>query len=324
MMPQIKGHHMKKVIFIGGTSYSGSTFFDMILANSPKGLSCGEVSALFNPYRPHHVDPLCGCGDPSCDIWARARDAGEEYLYDYLFERFPHLEFIVDSSKSPLWIERQTKRCRARGIDVANILIWKSPEEFFASCKKRGRSRDWYRMWANYHRLYWTLVADFKTYAYARLAQEPQSLTYVCEYLGIDYFAGKENYWEREHHTLFGNTSAKIHTHSKDDERYVREQEELVSETETVRSKIGQRHRSIYYQVDDLNEEDLMLRSRRKMLLVNSIKGELFEGDVCRTDSSTTISGDPHKNITLSAFSVLLYRLKGRLSALRYGAYQFQ
>ena len=59
---------MKKVIFIGGTSYSGSTFFDMILANDPKGFSCGEVNALFNPYRPHHTDPLCGCGDINCDF----------------------------------------------------------------------------------------------------------------------------------------------------------------------------------------------------------------------------------------------------------------
>jgi hypothetical protein len=309
---------MKKVIFIGGTSYSGSTFFDMMLANSPKGFSCGEVSALFNPYRPHHIDPLCGCGDPSCDIWAKALDAGEEYLYDYLFERFPHLEFIVDSSKSPLWIERQTNRCREKGIDVANILIWKSPEEFFTSCKKRGRSKHWYRAWANYHRLYWTLVADFKTYTYARLARDPQSLRYVCEYLGIDYFAGKENYWEREHHTLFGNTSAKIHTHSKEDEQYARGQEELVSETETVRSEIGQRHRSIYYQVDNLKEEELMLRSRRKKLLVSLIKDELVEGDVCRTESSTKISDSPRETIKVSAFSLLLYRLKERLSALQH------
>jgi hypothetical protein len=172
-------------------------------------------------------------------------------------------------------------------------------------------------MWANYHRLYWTLVADFKTYAYARLARDPQSLIYVCEYLGIDYFAGKENYWEKEHHTLFGNTSAKIHTHSKEDEQYAQEQEELVSETETVRSEIGQRHRSIYYQVDDLNEDELMLRSRRKKLLVSLIKDELIERDVCRTESSNAISENPRKTIKLSAFSLLLYRLKERLSALR-------
>lgn len=58
----------KKVIFIGGTSYSDSTFLDMILANDPSGFSCGEVLALFHPTRSYHIDPLCGCGDRDCDF----------------------------------------------------------------------------------------------------------------------------------------------------------------------------------------------------------------------------------------------------------------
>ncbi len=46
---------MKKVIFITGTGRSGSTLLDMMLGNDPKGISLGEVVALFRPYRPHHL-----------------------------------------------------------------------------------------------------------------------------------------------------------------------------------------------------------------------------------------------------------------------------
>ena len=49
-----KDFMMKQVIFVGSTSYSGSTFFDMTLGNDPTGFSCGEVYAFFHPFRPHH------------------------------------------------------------------------------------------------------------------------------------------------------------------------------------------------------------------------------------------------------------------------------
>ena len=45
----------RMVIFVGGTSFSGSTLVDMMLANDPAGLSCGEVYAIFYPYRRHHL-----------------------------------------------------------------------------------------------------------------------------------------------------------------------------------------------------------------------------------------------------------------------------
>lgn len=53
----------KTAIFIGGSSYSGSTLLDMMLASGEDGFSAGEVSALFYPYRPHHINPECvnGC-----------------------------------------------------------------------------------------------------------------------------------------------------------------------------------------------------------------------------------------------------------------------
>ena len=51
----------KKVVFIGGSSYSGSTFLDMILStNGDNGFFADEVSAFYL-YRSHHINPECRC-----------------------------------------------------------------------------------------------------------------------------------------------------------------------------------------------------------------------------------------------------------------------
>ncbi|MHC4179030.1 MAG: hypothetical protein ACYSWU_16065, partial [Planctomycetota bacterium] len=117
----------KTVIFVGGTSYSGSTFFDMTLANDPEGFSCGEVSALFFPYRPHHIEPDCGCSDSDCSIWRRLLGNGYADFFPAIFERLPEVDFIVDSSKDVFWIAKQLKALRKHGIRAKHVLIWKDP-----------------------------------------------------------------------------------------------------------------------------------------------------------------------------------------------------
>ena len=89
----------KTVLFVGGTAYSGSTLLDMILANDPKGLSCGEVHAVYHPYRLKHLR-LAELSD-TVD-WRAAKRLGAGNLYRHLFEVFPECDFVVDSSKSPL------------------------------------------------------------------------------------------------------------------------------------------------------------------------------------------------------------------------------
>ncbi|MFN2117693.1 MAG: hypothetical protein ACK2T1_08405 [Candidatus Promineifilaceae bacterium] len=201
----------KKVIFIGGTAYSGSTFFDMTLANDPAGFSCGEVYALFNPFRSHHLNPLCGCGDPNCEIWPAALSNGPEKLYETIFELHPNVEFIVDSSKDPFWIGEQLHNLQKTNIAAKNIVIWKTPLEFAHSTKKRNQLATWERSWVNYFRLYLTLVNEWRAIPYADYAQDPLVLKDVCRYLEIPYFEGKEAYWHKKHHLLFGNDSARVH-----------------------------------------------------------------------------------------------------------------
>jgi hypothetical protein len=36
---------------------------DLMLSNTPAGSSCGEIYAMFRPWRLHHRHPACACGD---------------------------------------------------------------------------------------------------------------------------------------------------------------------------------------------------------------------------------------------------------------------
>lgn len=207
---------MRKVIFVGSTAFSGSTFFHMILANDPKGFSCGEVRSLFHPYRTQHAQPVCGCGDNNCRLWYQVRERGADRLYETLFEMNPEVEFIVDSSKNPFWIQSQSENLSKQGIEAENILIWKTPLEFAYSCQRRDRFEDWDERWIEYHRRYFSLVDEWGSVKYRSVTSEGTVLEDACAYLGIPYFEGKEQYWHKRQHVLFGNYSAKFHLYSED------------------------------------------------------------------------------------------------------------
>lgn len=246
--------HNRFVIFIGGSSYSGSTLLDMILSNSPGGFSCGELNALYYPYRRHHLNPECGCGDPRCRIWTTIRKSGPDRAYHSIFEMFPDVTYIVDSSKDPMWIYDRTRALAGSGIGVKNILIWKTPEEFFASRDKRQRQPGWERAWLNYHRLYFRLIREWRSIAYRELATDPSALKKLCQALGVPCSEGQSRYWDKTHHTLFGNTSAKIHLYNEASEKF-RECETELSQQKSPDATMVQGstpvHRAVYYRPAD-------------------------------------------------------------------------
>ncbi|MBA2409850.1 MAG: hypothetical protein H0V62_08800 [Gammaproteobacteria bacterium] len=213
---------MKKVIFVGGSSYSGSTLLDLMLANAPDGFSCGEVSQMFHPYKQHHFNLNCGCGKSDCTLWGNVQKAGINELYATIFKTFSNVNTIVDSSKDPLWIYERSQQLRAAGIDVKNILIWKTPEEYYYSCAKRGKELRWENAWINYHSLYFRMVPGWQSVRCADLVASDDTLESVSDAVGIEYFSGKRRYWDKVHHTLFGNHSAKLHLYEKGTDAYER------------------------------------------------------------------------------------------------------
>jgi hypothetical protein len=231
----------KTVIFVGGTSYSGSTLIDMILANDPAGISCGEVYAVFYPFRRHHLR-LKELGERI--DWRAMRESGPQNLYLNLFKQFPECHFVVDSSKSPLWISERSKELDALGIRTVNVLIWKSPDEFRASRRKRGRERNWEREWINYHRYYFTLVRDWRSVRYRDLVTKRETLPQLCSFVGIPYFPGKEEYWNSEQHSVFGNDTARIHLFEQSTAQFEKLKNVIASDLEQIEVSP---HRKIAY-----------------------------------------------------------------------------
>lgn len=199
---------------------------DMTLANDPKGFSCGEVVNLFYPVKSHHLNPWCGCGEPDCKVWERVRSGGRRNLYGTLSELFPNVSFVVDSSKHPCWIDQQEKIARAMGLETEHVLIWKSPAGLAKSFAKRGNLAEFESAYVEYHRRFNVRGRRWTGVQYESITGNPAVLEALCARLGIPMFEGKQEFWAKRHHTLFGNNSAKISLFSDEHPRfqYIREQ----------------------------------------------------------------------------------------------------
>ncbi len=292
----------KKVIFVGGSSYSGSTILDMMLSNSPKGFSLGEIHALFRPYRPHHFTPMCGCNNNECNIWSDVKSAGEDKLYSAVFKKFPKVDYLIDSSKNPLWIKEQSERLKKQNIDVQHVLIWKSPEYFAHSMLKRGKTK-WKKAWINYYQLYLHHIRNFHSIPYESLVESPSNrIKEVCNYCGIEYQPEMEAFWGKQHHTLFGNKSAKIHlTNTPIDQ----------GNNDTKESS----HRKIYNKSEDIKElpKNILseVHSNKKML---SIVQYLNESN---TPQKNSIDHNQYKiNIKLSPIKETYFLFGDRLKSI--------
>ncbi|RLD66247.1 MAG: hypothetical protein DRI95_07100 [Bacteroidetes bacterium] len=245
----------KKVIFIGGSSFSGSTMLDMMMANSPDGFSVGEAYVLFHPFRPHHFKPECGCENPDCNFWLQVRKAGEKNFYKTIFTLLDDISFIVDSSKELWWIKKQSEYLQAQGITVFHLLIWKEPAAFAYSNLKRNRE-NWRKFWINYYRLYFTLIKDYVKIAYSDLVQHPDIILQdLCSKTGLNFHQNQKKFWEKKHHTLFGNASAKIHL--KDVNNRVPKQHKEGLENQEIQHQ----HQSIYYDTSYLKRLPVAIKN---------------------------------------------------------------
>lgn len=242
---------MKKVIQIASTNYSGSTMLDLMLSNDDRGFSCGEMYAMFRPWRPYHLHPRCRCGNPGCDIWERVRAYGEEKVYESIFKLCPQVDFIVDSSKFPIWLKDQQRYLRQSNLQCINVLIWKDPLEYAYACFKRRQIKGWKERWISYHKKCISITPHWCSVRYRDLAQAPaETLAGLCEAIEIDYYPGKEFFWERRQHTLWGSASVSMHLQEKGSEAFsgmadVRALEKPnIDQQEILEIK---QHREIYY-----------------------------------------------------------------------------
>jgi hypothetical protein len=166
-----------KVVFIAGTSHSGSTLLDKILGIHPNGVSLGEVYLTYQKFKlnPDKFDTLvCSCGQlgNSCNFWKAIfklwlEDASLTYskaytiLISYFQATYGTNSFLIDSSKYlPALKTIQT----IENIDIYVIHIVKDVRSYLVSqidrAKQKGKShlfsnlkhaRSWYNQNSKIH-----------------------------------------------------------------------------------------------------------------------------------------------------------------------------
>lgn len=286
----------KTVIFVGSTSFSGSTMIDLALANDPNGFSCGELCFSFHPKQAHHIVPRCACGEPSCRIWSKLAVSAEEDFYPNLFRQNAQLDFAVDSSKNPFWITRQIQYLKKENINSKVLLIWKDPFEIASSFESRNQFDQWKKSWLNYHRLIISqLGSNFEAVSYKDYATDPNCLKSICSKLELPYFPNKEKYWEKQHHTLFGNRSTRRHLNAVE--------AGLTGGVYTDKTQLN----SIYYKPP--SDPELIKRVTLQISEDPIIK-ELHQFLKARSNGS---SSKPSKALALSRAAVIARRLRRSL-----------
>jgi hypothetical protein len=194
------------LIMVCGAARSGTTILDLMLGNSQDTFSCGEVYAKFRPFRDNHFDPLCGCGDKNCAIWAGLSDVPEQDFHPALFAQ-THAKAVVDSSKNLNWVLDANEWAQSNGLPLVNILIWKDAKSLAYSHWKSGNPIDFYRgQFLTYYERFLSLDLPFVSLRYSQLAEDSQTaLISVCKLLGLEYSDGQELFWQQKNHQLFGS-----------------------------------------------------------------------------------------------------------------------
>lgn len=197
---------MAALVNVCGTTRSGTTMLDLMLGNTPDAFSCGEVYAWFRPWRKHHFRIECRCGQRPCPIWERIKDVRESRFHATVAEKL-HVNYVIDSSKELCWLIDTQEWGVANGFKVFKLLLWKNPIDLAYSNWKRGTGlTGWRHEFVTYYNKFFQTGLPFRSVYFNDLVSDPQrKLSEICAAVGMPYFDGKERFWEKQHHHLFGS-----------------------------------------------------------------------------------------------------------------------
>ena len=142
--------------------------------------------------------------------------------------------------------------------------------------------------------------------------QDSKCLARLCDYLNIDYFIGKENYWEKTYHTLFGNASARVHLYSKGENSYNKESSEIIHKTKLDRGNIVGEWRKIYYKDPDSHITDYCTNQIQNDKKIPLIQEALLANNILN-DNVTTKDKAFIRIIKYKPFVLLLRKIKSEI-----------
>jgi len=194
------------LVRVCGAGRSGTTMLDLMLGNANDAFSCGEVYAKYRPWLDYHYEAKCRCGQDPCPVWTKIGDVPEQEFHSACFNNLG-VNFVVDSSKEICWLIDSQEWAVKRGIKVINLLVWKNPVNLaYSHWKRSGKLMWWRRSFVRYYSKFLDAGLPFRSVYFNALVNDPKrKLEEVCDAVGMPYFSGKENFWERQHHYLFGS-----------------------------------------------------------------------------------------------------------------------
>lgn len=211
----------RRVVFVAGVSRSGSTLLDFILGNRPDGLALGEIYAWYRPFRDHHLEPQCTCGEPwsACDVWRRVGRPKARHLHRTVADALA-LTTVVDSSKNLTWIRDAYRWADADGLEPSIVLSWRRPKAIAFSYWKRsegdgriqapGTKPSWMTNLEGYVRRLRDLRIGFHVVSFDALIEDPAAtIEKLNAAIGMMSWPGQERFWEGEYHSMFGSGGTK-------------------------------------------------------------------------------------------------------------------
>lgn len=272
---------MKKIIFVGGNVRSGSTLLNLYLGNQDNALALGELYGLFQPLKKEHTDKISEM-KTNDDRWKRIIEGGNKNVYDNIFMEYSEVNVIVDSSKTPFWVEYQTRRNK-RKYDVQHILIHKPLEDLAMSFSKRGILDSLERIYVNYHQKWISLFPDTYIVPYKEFVQELDVRKKICSTLGVEFNDSRENIYERTHFNFFGSDSF------------------------TKKKIENEPFRFSYRVVEDQQFIDLAEKVRSESNMVRKVENKLIFNSLIESSEG---AGRTDENISLSNWKLNMFRMR--------------
>jgi hypothetical protein len=228
MEPRLEEPTGTILVNVVGSGGSGTTMLALMLGNSERGFTPGETRVWYRPWQPSHFGFGCWCGTNPCPVWEEIGTFPEHQVYLRAREVLG-AEVIADSSKWLDWVRDAGDWARRDGMRVRNVLIWRDLVDLVHAWWRRGRldranavrpeGRALIRKamagleqrFVDYVSRLFEDGLDPIVVSYDRLIDDPPAvLARLCDQLGIAYRDGQERFWEGDHHTLFGNQTARV------------------------------------------------------------------------------------------------------------------
>lgn len=202
----------QRIIAILGPDHGGSTMLGAMLGSHKQWNAhphLGEFHAFFLDV-PVANKRFCAMGHQPCDKW-KMFDKSTSTPHSHFMDTHG-CDRVVDSSKNIRWFNKIPKNIKA-----SYVYVWRDPSGIRNSYNKRFSAFEAERRYAKQilrmkEDLNWMDAhkRQVVSVSFESLLMNPNSvLREICEAIEMEYFEGKEFFWNFEHHHIGGAKSVK-------------------------------------------------------------------------------------------------------------------